>query len=306
MHIEQTRVMSGDRILQAVPPGTAFRVVVRVDGISASRLEQAGYRSEFVAGDSFLPTVVGPRTRFNAHGRFHLRRDLPLESRYINTIEWTYEQWNGKGSTQTITEFKDIYRDCYQRDLEAPPAEELIIVSTGVDLLLISRELIPGTDSSDQIGHIVNVFLELFGSCEIRMADLAHLLTTPQVRRVNWTMLPPGNHPWPAVEQHTKEVLNGRASRTLNPILFRLRKLEGKGPAEIYVGNGGFRGYLAYVFPSKGVAILECINLGNATYVFNMDWPRTSQLSKAEVLAGDLHRDRIIHSEGWDAKVDLI
>ena len=42
MHIEQTRVMSGDRILQAVPSGTTFRVVVRASGISASSLERAG------------------------------------------------------------------------------------------------------------------------------------------------------------------------------------------------------------------------------------------------------------------------
>ncbi|WP_157492372.1 hypothetical protein [Geothrix fermentans] len=306
MHIEQTRVMSGDRILQAVPSGTAFRVVIRVDGISASRLERSGYRSKFVVGDSFLPTVVGPRTRFNAHGRYHLRRNLPLESRYINTIEWTYEQWNGKGPKQTITEFKDIYRDCYQRDFEAPPAEELIVVSTGVDLLLVSRELTPGTDSSDQIGHIVNVFLELFGSCEIRMADLAHLLTTPHVRRVNWTMLPPGSHPWPMVERLLKEVLNDRAPRTLNPILARQRKIESKNPAEIYAGNGGFHGYMAYVFPVKGVAILECVKFGNATYVFDMNWPTASQLSKAEVISGGLYRDRIIHSDGWDAKIDAI
>jgi hypothetical protein len=249
---------------------------------------------------------VGPRTRFNAHGRYHLRRDLPLESRYINTIEWTYEKWNGKGPTQTVIESKDIFRDCYQRDFEAPPSEELIVIGTGADQLLVSRELAPGIDSGEQISHIVNVFLELFGSCEIRLADLANLLALPHVRRVNWTMLPPGNYPWSAIEGHISNVLNGRAPRTLNPILARQRKLEGKGPAEIYVGNGGFRGYLAYVFPSKGVAILECVKLENATYVFNMNWPTASQLSKAEVITGSLHRDRIIHSEGWDAKIDAI
>lgn len=306
MHIEQTRVMSGDRILQAIPKGETFRTVIRVNDVPKPDLKRAGFQSGFEDGDSFLPSAVGPRTKFNAQGHFHLRRDLPKESRYITTIEWTHEEWNGKGPTKTVTEFKDIYRDCYQREFEDPPAEELVVVSTGADRLLISRELNPDRDSSEQIAHVVNVFLELFGHCDIRMADLAHLLAPPRVRRVNWTMLPPGNHPWPAIEKHIIEVLVGRTSRTLNPILARQKKLEEKRPAEIYMGNGGFEGYFAYVFPAKRLAVLESFKMGNATYVFGMNWPTASQLSKAEVIAGSLHRDRIIHSEGWAAKIDAL
>lgn len=306
MHIEQTRVMSGDRILQAIPKGESFRVVVRVNDVSKSDLERAGFHPEFEDGDSFLPSAIGPRTKFNAHGHFNLRRDLPKESRYITTIEWTYEEWNGRGPKTTVTEFKDIYRDCYQREVEVPPAEELVVVSTRDDRFLISREFDSNHDSSEQVGHIVNIFLELFGHCDVRMADLAQLLTPPKIRRVNWTMLPPGKYPWQAIEQHLAEVLKGRAPRTLNPILARQKKLEEKGPGEIYMGNGGFQGYLAYVFPTKRLAVLESFKMGNATYVFGMNWSTASQLSKAEVIAGNLHRDRIIHSEGWAAKVDAL
>ena len=71
----------------------------------------------------------------------------------------------------------------------------------------------------------------------------------------------------------------------------------------MFVGNGGSRAYVAYVFRAKDVVILESILTGNATYVFGNDWREVLSLTKAEVIHEDLHKDRIIHVKGWEDKI---
>jgi hypothetical protein len=44
----------------------------------------------------------------------------------------------------------------------------------------------------------------------------------------------------------------------------------------------------------------------NATYVFEQNWERLSQLSKAEILDRDLQKDRLIHREGWPEKIHTL
>ncbi len=69
------------------------------------------------------------------------------------------------------------------------------------------------------------------------------------------------------------------------------------------MGRAGFDGYVIFGFPQKNLFVLENVHSDNATYVFEEDWAELSQMTKAQILSHDLHKDRLIHRRGWPAKV---
>ena len=265
-------------------------------------LTAAGFSTNPSPGDTVLPTAVGPVTGYNANGRYVVRKDLPKEERYVTTVEWTWEEWAGPYDTTTRTEDRAVYRKCYQRDFHPPPAAELTIVDHEEQLLVVSEELTNAAAKEERIRHILNVFLELFGECEIRHADLQAVMP-PNIRKVNWTLLPPGKYPWSRVHKHIGQMLKNKGARSANPIQNRLEQLASFNPDEVYVGEGGFRAYVAYIFDDKGLAVLESVMLDNATYVFDRDWQQVSQMTKAEILQSNLQRDRIIHAKNWKDRI---
>lgn len=52
--------------------------------------------------------------------------------------------------------------------------------------------------------------------------------------------------------------------------------------------------------------VLESAHFGNATYVLGDNWEKLSQLTKGQILAGGLQKDRIVHLVGWHAKVKAL
>ena len=303
MQIRQTRVISVGRVLERLLPEIRFRVVVIAAALSEGKLASVGFSESPRSGDTILPAAVGTVTDYNAHGRYVVRKDLPKEERYVATVEWSWEEWDGPYSTVTRTEDRPVYRECYQRDFHPPPACELTVVDQNGQILIVSEELTNTAAQEEQIRHILNVFLELFGECEIRHTNL-QTITPPNVRKVNWTLLPPGQHPWSRVHDHVTRMLENKAPRYANPIHHRIEKLASFNPDEVYVGEGGFRAYVAYIFNAKGFAVLESVMLDNATYVFDEDWQRISQMTKAQVLQGNLYRDRIIHAANWNDRIN--
>ena len=302
MHIRQKRVRSVQRALGPLLPDTRFRVVAAVASMPEGKLTAAGFSTNPPPGDTILPAAVGTVTDYNANGRYVVRKDLPKEERYITTVEWTWEEWAGPYDTTTRTEDRAVFRECYQRDFHPPPAAELTFVDHEEQLLVVAEELTNTAAQEDRIRHVLNVFLELFGECEIRHADL-QAVTPPSIRKVNWTLLPPGQYPWSRVQQHVGRMLKDKAPRSAHPIQNRLQELASFDPDEVYVGEGGFRAYVAYIFNEKGLAILESVMLDNATYVFDRDWQQVSQMTKAQILQSNLHRDRIIHAANWNDRI---
>lgn len=303
MLLRQTRVRSVQRALASLIPHARFRIVVSVAELSPQAISNAGFSEDQFTGDTILPTAVGTVSNYNANGRYVARKDLPKENRYVNTVEWTWEEWDGPYSTTTRTEDKPIYKECYQRDFHPPPAAELTILDNDGQLLIVSEELTKCAGQDTRILHILNLFLELFGECEVRHDNLQSI-TPANIRKVNWTLLPPGRYPWTRIQQHVTQLLEDRAPRYVNPIHRRLEKIASFKPDEVYVGHGGFRSYVAYVFPEKGLAVLESVMLDNATYVFDQNWQQISRMTKAEILQGDLHLDRIIHTANWTNRIE--
>ncbi len=299
MRISKHYVINAEMYLRAIPAEARFRIIGQSDD---KLLVRCGFTSNPTPGDTILPRVVGPISRFNARGRWKVRRDLPKEPRYIRTVTWKWKQWVGGGRTEDHEDFKDIFRDCYPRELILPPSVELTYMRGDEAQYVCTPELTRSESAIEHHKHCINLMLELFGSCEIVSDDLKSI-RSPKIRKANWRMLPPGEYPWCALKEHIDAAVGGRSSEMCHIIWDRQETIKGLGPDEIYVGEAGFDDYLAYVFRRRGVVILESVRKDNAIYAFGMDWRRASQLSKAEVLRANLQLARIVHTKGWKAQL---
>ena len=123
------------------------------------------------------------------------------------------------------------------------------------------------------------------------------------IHNPNWSPLPPGRYPWSRVRQHVIRSLEPRNPRETAPVLARLETLASYSPDEVYIGEQGFSSYVAYIFKEKGLAVLESTMLDNATYVFNLEWHPVSQMTKAQILQGNLHLHRFIHTQSWQDRI---
>ena len=301
MLIKQKRVRNVRAKLASIPPGAAFVVTAPHHALPPGEAITSDL-GELAPGDLWLPQSQGSVSRFNAEGAYHIHRDKPKKSRYITTIEWTWEQWCGRGETETITEYRDVYRDCYPRTFMPPPSVELYPAIVLGNRMYVSPLFHHEKDQLTSIKHTINLFLEIFGVCELRRDDLAPFQPV-KIRRVNWEILPPGRHPWAEQGSNIQSALHKKGGRYSSPIIHRQDVIQGYGPTEIAMGLGGFANYLAYIFHDRDMVLLESLLHGNATYVFDRDWEDFSQLTKAEILSQGLQKDRLIHSKGWENRL---
>ena len=148
----------------------------------------------------------------------------------------------------------------------------------------------------------MKIALELFGECSVLRSNLEDIIRA-EVRRLNWEVLPQGRMPWERLKTHVDPFVR-RQRRGNRPIIERrLQTINGYGPEFVALGRAGFSGYVVFGFPEKSLYVLESVNRDNATYVFEDDWRRLSQMTKAEILDHSLQKDRVIHREGWPSRI---
>lgn len=296
MKIRRSRIRNLENYIGHIPNGTRLRVVVHVTDDKMA--ERIGLGSDPGTGETILPAIVGPVTRFNSEGRWIVRKDLPKEIRYVRTVSWSWTEWNG----DEHEDFRDIYRECYQRDLVPPPSVELTYVETEAGSFIVSPSIERAADNADLALHTINVFLELFRSCDIASDDLS-ALEAPVVKHANWKLLPTGQYPWDKVDEHVGHALKRVGEGVRDVILDRQQMLKSLKPDECWVGEGGFDDYMAYVFHSNGLIVLESLRRDNAIYLFKGDWRPVSRLTKAQIIQGGLHHARIVHTKDWKGKL---
>ncbi|MGE3147785.1 MAG: hypothetical protein AB7K04_01840 [Pseudorhodoplanes sp.] len=302
MRIDKHSIHNVDRYLAAVPAGASFRIAVAITTDLALRLERAGFPPTPQAGATILPATIGPVSRFNAEGGWNVRRDLPKESRYVRTVWWRWRQWAGRHRYEDHEDTRDIYRDCYPRERIDPPSAELTWIERDSRSYVVSEVLTHIPENAARARHVINLFLELFGTCEVLLADLARLPDLA-IRKVNWRMLPPGEYPWERLAEHIRGVMKGASADALRVIEDRQTTIKAHGPDEMYVGEGGFSDYIAYRFRPRGLTVMESVRRDNAIYVFGDEWERVSRLTKAQVLSSRHHKARVIHAKGWKARL---
>lgn len=303
MIVNNKRVVNIRNYLTNLPEKSKFRLIADVSLRPEAFLNKIGFSSPISSGDVVLPTPSGSISRFNAEGRWVRDYKSPKENRYIRTIEWSWKQWAGRGHVEEHTEYRDIYRMCYPRDLVPPPSFEIMFIQSDGRKLIASPELTNIVSEDDTNKHILNLFLELFGICEIVTSEM-QTISPPVTKNVNWKILPPGKYPWSRLEEHI-DAKAGNVSESTKAIIWdRQEHIKSHSPAEVFVGQGGFNDYIAYQFKDKGLVVLESVRHGNAIYIFDSNWKEFSKLTKAQILANNLQLHRIVHSSGWKAKLN--
>jgi len=223
-----------------------------------------------------------------------------METAY-RQVWWTWTLWNGEEQGKYV----DVPYQRYPRDFIPPPAVELTCVATqSGDLYLAIEGSVYAPSNEAALVHKVNLMLELFGEVEVLRPDLTPFAPA-HVRRLNWEVLPPGRHPWEKVRPALEPVIE-RAKDGNRPFLrHRWDAIGNFGPDFIAAGQGGFSGYVVFGFERLGFYVLESAVYGNATYVLGNDWQHLSQLTKAELLDGALHEERIVHgADSWPARIN--
>ncbi|MEL7006660.1 MAG: hypothetical protein AAFN93_28635, partial [Bacteroidota bacterium] len=302
--IKKKYIRKIDSYISAIDEETNFHIALLDVTKFEPRLKRIGF-GELQSGIQILPGIVGKVSSYNAEGKYRKRKDLPKETVYYPR-EWTWQEFHGRDNRVERTKIVDVPYKRYRREVIPPPAEELRLVEKDGQLYLTSRVLTMGKTSPEEIKHIINLFLELFGECEILTQELS-LPFNFEVRRLNWEILPPGEHPWKKVRSEVTQVIKRKEEAQQIVIRSRLDIFEGFNPEFVAVGRGGFRGYLIFAFPEKNLFVLENMKYGNATYAFEGNWKELSQLTKSEIIAGELHEARIIHRiKTWKREITLL
>jgi len=267
-------------------------------------LLKIGFTEDLNEGETVLPpSDFGPICRFNADGKYIIHKDQPMETAY-RQVEWTWEQWAGYGETETHSKIVDVPYQRYPRTLVPPPSIELSIVQNVEGLkYVVAPVQVLNSQKPDHLLHSINIFLEIFGHCEILSENLEGY-TIKNLKRLNWKILPPGKWPWKKVKKEVSSLVEKASEQNQIVIRYRLKTITAFNPEFIAIGQAGFSGYLIFGFPKKNLYVLESLYTGNATYVFEEAWEELSKLTKAEILQGNLQKERIIHREHWEIHVN--
>lgn len=207
-------------------------------------------------------------------------------------------------STIDRSEVRQIEYHRFPREPIPSPSCELTIATRTNNTKLICSEVIQrSTENKDKILHIINLFLELFGSCEIVDENLNSLITT-NIHSLNWNVLPSGNYPWSQLSPRVMMIVGNRNGRNAAVIEKRFEHINDKNPDFVAVGNAGFFGYVIFGFTARNLYVLESVATNNATYILNNNWQSISTLTKAEILNNNLHTARVIHRNDWFTQMD--
>lgn len=293
--ISKKRVRALNNYLWGISEENRFYVGIKVSDVTSSRLEKAGFVKDMAEGELLLPCVIGPVSRFNANGGFEIHRDREMETCYREAY---IKGWHD------IYYFVTIPYKRYPRTPILAPNVELMIADVGGEKLILSPVLVKNIIESKKNTHVINLFLELFGECEIYKEDFAPALSNIPLKKVNWEILPSGTYVWDRVKDVVGKIIDYKKKHKAVVIERNIEVISKYKPSGLIVGRGGFKGYLVFEFPSKKLYVLENLIYGNATYILGNDYEELSKLTKGQIIGGELHEARLVHRQGWDKMLE--
>lgn len=290
MLITKKRINSIDKYIAPFKHEEGLYVATEISSDEfAKRIKEVGFPEVDFSGLKLVPKAVGPITQFNTEGRDELLKDLPMETFYRDAC---IKDWHGD------YQYVDIPGKRYQRKHIEAPCQEISLITIGGKYYAISDYLPNTPDGKELIKHVINLFLEIFGVCTILDKKKCPAVSSASLRRANWQILPEGEIVWERVNEIAGNIqdaseLNGQLQK------YRFTTIIRHKPDCVYYGNGGFHGYLVFVFKKKGLVLMENMIYGNATYVFRDNWEELSKLSKAEIIRHNLQEKRLVHRANW-------
>lgn len=269
--------------------------------ITKNQVEKIGLSWPLIIGEVITPSIIGPVTRFNAQGKGIPQRDKPKET-HFRDMEFTRTEWHGKDRVET-TDCVWISYQKYPRKSISPPSLEISVTSSENGTISLTAKPFNCTNSKfNEIEHAVNMFLEIFGTCNIFLRGVTPQLV-PVTKRLNWKILPPGKYPWEIVKKAIIDNQLRQPPKTFAAALNRFEKIHALNPDFHVIGQGGYQGYVVFGFQARKLFVLESQRVNNAIYILGEDWEILSQYSKAEILSGKKHIARIIHTPNWHSEL---
>src|SRR5690625_227052 len=305
MIIQKTRIRSLSSYTKGIPVDQNLVIAVATSDIVKHSPQDIGFSIGLEPGEKVLPTAVGNVTLFNSRGKEIPLKDQPMETHYRQQ-EWTWKQFRGRYDVEERSKIVDIPYERYPRKIVPPPSIELSVAAdTDGRKLIVADPIRLNDDNEEAIVHVINMFLEAFGLCEIRNEDLDAIIRSP-IRRLNWDVLPKGRKPWRTLKPLIQPVIDDQSEENKVVIEKRFEAINSFEPEFVAVGQAGFSGYIVFGFPESALYVLESTQTNNATYVLENNWEYLSGLTKAEILQNKLHKERVIHRENWFEEIGRV
>lgn len=278
-----------------------------LDDFTEDKLRQVSDKVSWEDGEAFLPSKIGKTSKINADGAVIIRRDLPKES-VSQELKYTRSEFHGPDRREVDESTWRTYQRFVRERLPAPNVPVKCIANNDEKFLMIECD---SADSDELLLHKLNLALEIFESeFELHVSAKDGFVAIPtQFRFVNWKILPSGEKTQEEIIDLIKSTVPSSHRKTVKPVIEkRLSTIASYQADTIVVGVGGYKGYIVYNFPNKEISVLECDNINNATYVFDLDsWEDLSKLSKTEIIESNLAKQRIIHDKSWTSAIsDLL
>ena len=267
-----------------------YYIVVNASTDNLEKLGMVKYEEGVVIQPS---TKYGITSRRNVNGYYIVQKDLPKEERFIRTIYWEWQLYSGEWQS----DYKDIYKECYPKKYIEPYGIEMTLRKNSKNKEIILTEYVNGLD----IKNIINLYLEVFGYCEILDENLDSTLTDTKYIRRNWEILPPDAKIEIDKFKKLKHEEKQKTRKSFDQV--RLDTLEKYKPVERNIGKNGFQGYYAFIY--ENLCILESPIYGNATYIVERDnWKKSSMETKKELISSHKFLKRIEHDSKWFKQIN--
>lgn len=283
-----------DKYLNKLSVGESFYIAVKEIEHYSKILLKYGIDIKMIRdGESFLPRPIKSITRYNSNGKIVVDKSVKEErifERSYHIVDWHGNDHYGM-CYQT--------RLCYKRNVIKPLEIEL----TYLNNLIVSPIFENYDENKENIKHTINMFLEIFGVCEI-LTETFNSKGAKLVRKLQWTVLPKGEYPWDKARKYLDVILSSTSIKYKKVINNRHEIISSNIPDFMAIGDQGFYGYVIYGFTKKNIYIFESNQPDNATYVFKGNWEEASMLSKSEILSSNLYEARLIHNKNWKRLID--
>ncbi|WP_396170786.1 hypothetical protein [Flavobacterium sp.] len=302
MIIGKKRIRNLELYWHLIEDNSEFCIAVNELERYREKLIDIGFSQDLELGETILPKVIGPVSRFNAEGRNERQKHLPMETAYRQTI-WKWKKFIGGGEVEEEEGIRDVPYQCYPIKFIAPRSHELTIAEVENQKVIISSRILKSEENSINARDIFNLFFEIFGECMMLNNNLS-IVKIPEIQRKNWSILPPGKYPFEKLIERVNTDLGIVQNRNRKVINHRVQQINDANPNFIAFGNAGFTGYWIFGFPNINTYVLESVYPNNATYILANDWEAISRLSKSEILRNDLHLARIEHRINWPNEIN--
>jgi hypothetical protein len=263
-----------------------------------ARLRQLGFSHPWHSGEALLPAATFSRAaKRNANGYEIVHRDQPKETRY-HQIQWTWTEFHGQDAIER-TGIKDRPYYRYPRTQIPPYSIELRMHRNDIGEFLVASGPFQLADPEGRaaLQNTIHLFVDLFGGCTL-VRDIRVSIPAP-LRRLNWEILPPGEHPFERAEAAISRVI-GQSRQSAQPVLqARFAEIAAFQPTFTAVGMRGFSRYVVHGWDEQQLYLLESLEVNNATYVLSQNWEVVSAMTKAQILHSDAHEARLIHRQQW-------